>query len=217
MKVQAGIISVMCISLLLAGCVSQSELDQVKDDKKVLEEKLASKENELITAQGKVEEQASELQQLQQITDENKSLKEKLLLYRSEANPSASNEPNYNTSVEEEYINNLIEIVDFKAVYMDFWLDGTVPGVVFKLKNNGDKTLSQVEVTVYFTDGNGKNIAEKTFYPVLELGINSFTELKPNYTFQLEKDRFFKADLVPKEWKSGNANIKVTKIEFKED
>ncbi|WP_251502467.1 hypothetical protein [Paenibacillus polysaccharolyticus] len=217
MKVKAGIISVMCIPLLLAGCVSQSELDQVMNEKKVLEEKLVSQGNDLKTAQEKVEAQEGELQQLKGVTDENNSLKEKLLLYRSEANPKVSNESNYNTTAEEEYINNLIEIIDFKAVYMDSLLDGMVPGVVFKLKNKGEKTLSRVEVTVYFTDDRGKNIAEESYSPVNEIGIVSYKELKPNYTFQMEKDRFYKADLVPKEWKSGNANIKITKIEFKNE
>lgn len=54
----------MCIPLLLAGCVSQSELTQVMDEKNVLEEKLASKEKDLEIVQKKVGEQSSELQKI---------------------------------------------------------------------------------------------------------------------------------------------------------
>ncbi|MBD8498717.1 hypothetical protein [Paenibacillus arenosi] len=213
MRTKKVLLSLICISLFLVGCVSQNEFDQVQNEKKSTEEKLITVEKELESERKKVESQTSELTQ---VSNENKQLKEKLALYRSESNPSM-NTNNHNTTVEEEYINNLLQISDFKAVHMDSWLDGKVPGVVFKIKNKGKKTLSEIEVTVYFTDGKGNNIAEEKYYPVLDSGIGDFKELKPNYTFQLENDRFYSAKLVPKEWKSGNANISITGIKFKEE
>ncbi|KKO53453.1 hypothetical protein [Paenibacillus sp. DMB20] len=217
MKLCKSFISLIGISLVLAGCVSQKDFNQVKNEKKTTEEKLASLEKELELARKKIDDQAKELIQTNQITNENRELKEKLDLYRSEANPKNNNVNNYNTTVEDEYINNLLQVYDFKAVYMDSWLDGKVPGVVFKIKNKGKKTLSEIEVTVYFTDGKGNNIAEETYYPVLDSGVSDFKELKPNYTFQFDNDHFYSAKLVPKEWKSGNATIKITSIKFKEE
>ncbi|GGH27429.1 hypothetical protein [Paenibacillus segetis] len=217
MRTGKSLFSFICISLLLAGCVSQSEFDQVKKEKLANEEKLVSLEKDLKLMRKKVDDQANELTQMNQIGSENNQLKEKLDLYRSESNPDSKENNNYNSTLEEEYINNLLQIYDFKAVYMDSWLDGKVPGVVFKIKNKGEKTLSEIEVTVYFTDANGNNIAEDTYYPVFDSAVSDFKELKPNYTFQLDNDHFYSAKLVPKEWKSGDANIKITSIKFKEE
>jgi hypothetical protein len=70
------------------------------------------------------------------------------------------------TSAEDEYINNLLQVFDVQAKYYDSILDGSVPGITFKIKNKGTKTLKSIEVTVYFKDANGKNIGEQKYYPV---------------------------------------------------
>ncbi|MDZ7736898.1 MAG: hypothetical protein U5P41_12955 [Gammaproteobacteria bacterium] len=49
-----------------------------------------------------------------------------------------------------DYINNKLKLYDVTARYYKTYLDDRVPGVVFEIKNAGDKTLNKVEVTVYF-------------------------------------------------------------------
>lgn len=112
-----------------------------------------------------------------------------------------------------------IKLYDLKAKYHDTYLDKKVPGVNFKLKNNGDRILKMVQVTIYFKDKNGIVISEKKYHPVLVTS-SSFgrdnTPLKPNYIWQMERGKFYKADSVPGEWKVGSVVAKITKIEFQE-
>jgi len=114
------------------------------------------------------------------------------------------------------YIGNVV-LYDLKARYYTSYLDEKVPGVEFKLKNKGNRTLKEVEVTVYFKDATGTIIAEKTYHPVL-VSEYSFSgdnkPLKPNYIWQLERGNFYKADSVPTEWKEGAVSAKITNIEF---
>ena len=113
-----------------------------------------------------------------------------------------------------------IDLYDFTAKYQDAVLDGRVPGVNFKIKNKGDRTLSKVEVTVYFKSPDGTVIAEESYYPVL-VTEESFSgdnkPLKPNYIWQQERGHFYTAKNVPSEWKEGAASAKITAIEFADD
>lgn len=120
--------------------------------------------------------------------------------------------------VKQEYLKN-VELYDFEAKYYNSYLDKDVAGVNFKIKNKGDKTLKKVEVTVYFQDANGNTIAEEDYNPVLVSSYNYMGDnkpLKPNYIWQMEKDKFYQAKSVPNEWKEGSATAKITDIEFEE-
>ncbi|MBU1625923.1 hypothetical protein KKB18_00985, partial [bacterium] len=64
------------------------------------------------------------------------------------------------------YIQNVV-LYDLKSKYYESYLESKCPGVEFKIKNKGDKTLKEVEVTVYFKDGSGSVIAEEIYHPVL--------------------------------------------------
>jgi hypothetical protein len=114
------------------------------------------------------------------------------------------------------YIGNVV-LYDLKARYYATYLNDKVPGVEFKLKNKGNRTLKEVEVTVYFKDSTGAIIAEKTYHPVL-VSEYSFSgdnkPLKANYIWQLERGKFYKAESVPSEWKEGAISAKITNIEF---
>ena len=116
----------------------------------------------------------------------------------------------------QEYIKNLV-LYDLKAKYYTTIFDERVPGVGFKIKNKGNRTLKEVEVTVYFKDAQGNIIAEETYHPVFvskySFGRNN-KPLKPNYIWQLERGKFYKADSVPDEWKEGAVSAKITNIEF---
>ena len=116
----------------------------------------------------------------------------------------------------QNYIDN-IELYDLKASYHKTYIDGNMPGVTFKLRNKGAKTLNEVEVTVYFKDENGSVIYEENYYPVLvsKYSFNDKKPLKPNYVWSMGKGKFYKVENVPSEWKTGAVSAKITNIEFK--
>lgn len=88
-----------------------------------------------------------------------------------------------------------------------------VPSVFGTIVNNGDRTLKEVEITVYFLNDKGVVIGEEDFYPVLvsEYSYGSDNKpLKPNYV----KDFGYSVeDYAPSSW-SKKAKAKITDIEF---
>lgn len=113
------------------------------------------------------------------------------------------------------YINDNLVLYDFTSKVYDSVLDGKVPGVDFKIKNTGDKTLKKIEVTVYFKDSSDNVIYDEKFYPVLVTQFGTDNEsLNPGYIWQQEQGKFYAAKKVPSEWQEGNAVAKITDIEF---
>ncbi|MCK5564083.1 MAG: hypothetical protein KAJ07_02460 [Planctomycetes bacterium] len=83
-------------------------------------------------------------------------------------------------------------------------------GIRGEIKNTGNRTLSKVEVTIYFLDENAKRIYEQTYYPVRTSGLFSDNQpLKPNYGEKF----FYAADDIPSNW-SQMMQASVTDIEF---
>lgn len=117
----------------------------------------------------------------------------------------------------QEYLNK-VSLYDLKAKYYETYLEKKVTGVEFKIKNKGNRTLKEVEVTVYFKDAKGTVIAEKQYHPVLvtKYSYGRNKPLKPNYIWQQERGKFYKADSVPTEWKEGAISANITNIEFAE-
>lgn len=75
-----------------------------------------------------------------------------------------------------------------------------------KVKNNGEKTINNFKITVYFQDEQGKDIAEDYV---------SITEtIKPNYSWQLEKNTYYPLDNIPDEASQDRTRIAVTEVEF---
>lgn len=116
------------------------------------------------------------------------------------------------------YVKNVV-LYDLSAKYHKTYLEERIPGVEFKLKNKGNRTLNKVEVTIYFKDAKGTIIAEEDYHPVLVTKysfIGDNKPLKPNYVWQMERNHFYKAESVPTEWKEGAVSAKITNIEFAE-
>ncbi len=111
------------------------------------------------------------------------------------------------------YIEN-IDLYDLKAKYYDSFSGKKTPGVEFKLKNRGNKTLKEVKVTVYFKDSTGTIIAEKSYYPITEFSYSGNNKLTPNYIWQIDNNMFYSANSVPNEWEEGSVSAKITNIEF---
>lgn len=123
------------------------------------------------------------------------------------------------TAQNAEYIAQHVELYDVSAKYMNAALDGRVPGVLFKIRNNGDRSLDRVEVTIYFKDAAGRVIAEEDYHPVL-VSEYSFSgnnkPLKPGYIWQMEKGKFYSAKKVPDEWEEGSIDAAITEVRFTE-
>lgn len=107
-----------------------------------------------------------------------------------------------------------IELKDFRvAEGQKYSFGDPEPGVFGTIVNGGDRTLSEVEVTVYFLDKNGTVVGEEDFHPVL---VSSYSfggdnkPLKPNYV----KDFGYTVKkYAPSTW-AGKVNGKITNIEF---
>lgn len=110
-----------------------------------------------------------------------------------------------------EYMQRFLEVYEIKSGYREDVIDGKVPAVFGKIRNNGNKTLKKVEVTAYFFDRSGKVIFEDSYPAVLSGGFMSDdTPLKPNYI----KEFGFKSKGCPSEWFEGNVRLAITDIEF---
>ena len=117
------------------------------------------------------------------------------------------------------YIAEHLELYDVDAKYRESLLGGRVPGVLFKLRNNGDRSLDKVEVTVYFKGADGGVLTEEDYLPVLVTDFSLSGDakpLKPGYVWQMEQGKFYAAKSVPSEWVEGNVEAKITDIRFTE-
>lgn len=121
------------------------------------------------------------------------------------------------TQEEVRYIGQNLRLYEFEAKYYDSLLDGRVPGVDFKIKNEGDRTINSLTLKVVFFDESNEPIAEELYYPVNVGGFsmgNENSPLRPNYIWQQESDRFYTAKNVPSEWVEGRAEATIVDIEF---
>lgn len=142
-------------------------------------------------------------------------------IQRGEAGEAATNIAAVErTAMEAEksaYIRDCLVIYDLKAEYMDSVLNGKIPGVLFKIRNAGDRALSRVKVVVYFKDTNGNIVAEEDFFPVLVSNYSFARDsrpLKPGYVWQMESGKFYAAKSVPSEWDEGGVRAEIAEIEF---
>ena len=82
-----------------------------------------------------------------------------------------------------------------------------------EIKNKGDKTLKEVDITTFCLDKEGKVVFEKTFYPVLVLERSySFSEQKPFKPNYIQPFGYILDD-APSEW-SGKVRVEVTDLKF---
>jgi hypothetical protein len=115
------------------------------------------------------------------------------------------------------YIAGSLELYEVDAQYRDQALGGRVPGLTFKLRNNGDRTLGSVKVAVYFLDAAGARIAEETFLPVQVSSFSSTASNNPlrlGYVWQMERGKFYACESVPDEWQPGADEAEVVDISF---
>jgi len=134
----------------------------------------------------------------------------------SEAESEQEDQDDREAKVKAAYIRDHIILYDLQARYMESILDGKVPGVLFKLRNTGDRDLDMVKVTVFFKDASGAVIHEEDYTPVLvsDFSFGDNKPLKAGYIWQMERGKFYAAKSVPSEWQEGSVEAKVTDIKF---
>lgn len=105
-------------------------------------------------------------------------------------NPTAVQSNSSNNSKETEEENNYLENLEIQNLnvtmgYGEYDMpqyDDPKPAVEGKIKNLGDKTISEVELTIYYLDSSGNRISETRYYPVNANSIyGDDSPLKPNY------------------------------------
>jgi len=85
-------------------------------------------------------------------------------------------------------------------------------GVFGEIKNTGDRTLDEVEITIYCLDKEGIPVFDEDYHPVLVTEFsfgNDNKPLKPNYS----KKFGYKMDDAPSEW-AGDVSVVVSNVEF---
>lgn len=119
-------------------------------------------------------------------------------------------------AVKAAYIDENLELYEVSSQYIKTYSNDRVAGVQFKLRNNAERTLNRVEVTVYFKDESGNVITEEDFYPVSNRSIENNKPLRPGYIWQIKSGSYYTAEHVPSEWKEGSIEVLITDVEFAE-
>jgi hypothetical protein len=85
--------------------------------------------------------------------------------------------------------------------------------------NGAERDADRPRLTIYFKDEGGGVISEAEFHPVLvsKYSFGDSQPLKPGYIWQMESDKFYAAKSVPREWKEGSVESKITDIRFSEE
>lgn len=124
------------------------------------------------------------------------------------------------TSISQEtidYINNSLvlesaKVEEFNKYYYD---DEKVWGLTdIKIKNNGDKSIKQVTITVYFKDDSGNIIGENNINIGISDIYNTVSAIKPNYEWASEKDTYYELKNLTDSINPTKNEIKITDLKF---
>jgi hypothetical protein len=88
------------------------------------------------------------------------------------------------------------------------------PGVFATLKNNGDRTLKEVEITIYFYNSKGVIVSEKKLYPV---SVSKYRPGRDNDPLEPRKSKkigYLVKEFSPPTW-AGKVTMRVTNIILK--
>jgi hypothetical protein len=88
------------------------------------------------------------------------------------------------------------------------------PGLFATLTNKGNRTLKEVEVTVYFYNGKGAIVSEKKLYPVSVSKYRPGRDNDPLNSKKSKKIGYLVREFAPPSW-AGKVQMRVTGIKFK--
>ena len=122
---------------------------------------------------------------------------------------------------EEAYVRDFIEFVEARAQRIDT-ADGRrgIPAVRVTVKNNGDKTVTNLMLNVRFLDRNGDPLHEDSLLLVSEDGYRlniplTALEIGPGKVFKWKEDMWKIFADVPDKWISGDVEVTVDHIDYK--
>lgn len=120
---------------------------------------------------------------------------------------------------EERAYLNQIEVYDIAAKRYRTYLDDSVPGVRFSLRNTGERSIDQVCVRATFLTSDGTPVTESTYTPVLvsEWSSRNNEPLKPGFVREMDKGTFLRAEHVPSAWDGHSVHIEVIDLAFSKD
>jgi hypothetical protein len=115
----------------------------------------------------------------------------------------------------QEYLQNYVEITEFTTRRIDTYRRDNAPAIRVAARNNGDRAIDELTVTVYLKDAEGKRIhEEKIFLATDNPYIYDKPSLKPGYVFEMEADHYRIVKQPLNAWKTGSAEYEVTEIEL---
>lgn len=113
----------------------------------------------------------------------------------------------------QEYLQNNVEIIGFRVTRGSG--RGTAASISGRLLNNGHRTLSEVEIGVYFLSADGKVIGERTYRPIPSSDVTYYGEDRTLRRGAVREFGYIVEGTLPRSW-SGKARAVVTRIEFEE-
>jgi len=107
----------------------------------------------------------------------------------------------------QNYINNNFNLLGANIKYFEKSYSEDEWGLEnIEVKNTGDKNVKSFEITVYFKDTEGNNIAENTF--------NLYESIKANYSWKQRSSSYYELENLAGEVDPSRHEIKITDIEF---
>lgn len=121
------------------------------------------------------------------------------------------------------YIRENMELLDFEAKDYQGPEDILpVPGITFKLRNNGDKVLDKIWVRVTFLDSLGRDVSSERMEPLHDFWTKGQERvLRPGETWEFSENSYYRSTVTTpgwrNNWKSGQARAEIINIVFTDD
>lgn len=115
----------------------------------------------------------------------------------------------------QEYLQDHVEITEFTTRRIDTYRRDNAPAIRVSARNNGDRTINELTVTVYLKDSEGRRIHEEEIFLATENPyFHDKPPLKPGYVFEMEANHYWIVKQPLNGWKTGSAEYEVTEIEL---
>lgn len=114
-----------------------------------------------------------------------------------------------------DYINNNLVLESATVEEFDTYYDTKVWGLSnIKVKNNGDKSITRMTITVYFKDNDGNTIGENNINIGISDIYNTVSAIRPNYEWSSETDKYYQLKNLSDNINPTKNEIKITKVTF---
>lgn len=113
---------------------------------------------------------------------------------------------------EDTYVQEQMSLLGYKVEMCEGLITGKVPGLCnLEIKNDGDRILKSIEVTVTLCDSNGNPVGENV---LTVFGSYRDTPLKAGYVWKQEADTFFELKNVPNGIDINKSNVEISSVAF---